>query len=328
MKRIGLSRRILAVLGAGLAVVLAAGACGGGSSPQPAAGDGLEKTRLTVGAVQVLDDAPLFIAIKEGYFQQEGLTVDTKLVTQSTQALPDLLHGTIDLIGGGNLVSYLQGNARGTFDLQVLGTATTCVADGYAIMALPDSNVRTPADLADKKIAVAIVNNIQTLTADVLLKSAGIDTTGIRYVQIPFPDMNRALAARQVDAISVVEPFVTSAKREVRAVSVMSQCSGPTENLPLSGYFATRSWTQQNPKAARAFQRALARAQEHAAADHAAVHQIIPSYTNISPQDAQQLALGGYPPTTDPAQLQRVADLMHSGGMLSEPLDVNPIIFR
>ncbi|RJO70809.1 ABC transporter substrate-binding protein [Nocardia panacis] len=311
--------RALAALAFACALLLTA--CGGATEQSG------PKTHLTIGALPILDDAPLFIAVQEGFFKQEGLTVSTKIVAQSTQALPSLLHGDIDIISGGNYVSYFQGNARGAFDVQVLAAASTCASDAFGVLTLPDSGVRTPADLAGKKIAVNLVNNVQTLLGDTLLKSSGIDTGGIHYVQIPFAEMDRALSAHQVDAISVVEPFLSGAQHS-GAVQVMSLCTGPTEKFPLSGYFATRDWVGKNPLAARAFQRAMARAQQVATDNRAAVERIIPTYTAIGAQDAQRIRLGGYPVGTDAEQLQRVADLMKQGGMLDAPLDVRPLIYH
>ncbi len=107
------------ILAASLATALVIAACGSSGGAKPSA-SGLEKTHLTVAALPIVDDAPLFLAIKKGYFKQQGLTVTPKVITQSTLALPDLLHGSVDIVGGGNYVSYMEGQASGTFSLKIL----------------------------------------------------------------------------------------------------------------------------------------------------------------------------------------------------------------
>ena len=72
---------------------------GGGSA---SASSGAGTTSVVVGALPVIDTAGLQVAIKEGYFRQAGLNVTVQAVTQSTSAIPDLLHGSIDIIGGAN----------------------------------------------------------------------------------------------------------------------------------------------------------------------------------------------------------------------------------
>jgi NitT/TauT family transport system substrate-binding protein len=320
-------RKAVLTAALGLTALLLA-ACGGGSTAASGSGSGPEKTHLTVGVLPIIDDAPLFLAIKRGYFKQQGLTVTPQIITQSTLALPDMLHGTVDIIGGGNYVSYFEGQAQGTFSIRVLTAATACQPSSFAVLALPGSGITGPAGLAGKTIAVNLTNNIQTLMTGAILKADGVSPASVKYVAIPFPDMATALKAHRVDAISVVEPFLTGATRSLGAKVVMSECAGPTANFPLSGYFATTAWTKQYPKTARAFQRAMAKAQALAASDPAAVKQILPSYTKITAQAAQAISLNSFPTTTDAAQLQRVADLMLSGGLLKSRLAVQPLIYR
>ncbi|HZR53982.1 MAG TPA: ABC transporter substrate-binding protein [Streptosporangiaceae bacterium] len=319
-------------------VAMLAGACSSGSgsgspssTPTSTAASGsssgaLEKTTITVGTLPVVDVAPLFLAIKNGYFAQQGLTVKTVLAQQSTATLPDLLHGVVDIITG-NYTTYFLGDARHTFSLDVVGMGFTCVPDTFEILALPGSGITKPADLAGKTVAVNVVNNIQTLATNAILKADGVTGKPV-YVPIPFPDMIAALKAHRVDAISVVEPFISGAKHSAGAVTVMSECQGPTANIPVSGYYTTAAFAQQYPNTARAFQRAMARAQAYANANPQAVKAIIPSFVKITPAAADAVALGIFPPSIDTSALQKLADLMFSNGMLASPFQVSSIVFK
>jgi NitT/TauT family transport system substrate-binding protein len=169
--------------------VLLTAACGGSGGSAKASGTSLEKTQLTVAALPIVDDAPLFLAIKKGYFRQEGLTVSPKIIAQSTLALPDLLHGSVDIVGGGNYVSYFGGQAKGTFDLRVLVAGAACQPASFGVVAMPSSHITSTATLAGKTIAVNLTSNIQTLMTNVQLKSAGVSPSRVKYVAIPFPDM-------------------------------------------------------------------------------------------------------------------------------------------
>lgn len=321
----GAGLRALAI--AGLAAALLTAGCGG-SSGGSSSGNGPEKTHLTVGALPVVDNAALFLAIKKGYFAQQGLTVKPQIIAQSTLALPDLLHGTVDIIGSGNYVSYIEGQAQGTFSVRVLAGASTCTANSFAILALPGSHLSGPASLKGKTIAVNLTNNVQTLLLNALLKAAGVAPSSVKYVAIPFPNMAAALKAHRVDAISVVEPFLTGAEQSVGAKPVMSSCSGPVAHFPLSGYFATQQWTEKYPKTARAFQRAIAKAEALASSNPAAVKAVLPTYSKITPQVAQHINLNSFPTVVRPADLQRVANVMLAGGLLKSKLNVQPMLFH
>jgi NitT/TauT family transport system substrate-binding protein len=324
-------RRTACIVAAGLATLWATAACGGSAQPSTSSsgtGTGLEKTHLTVGALPIVDDAPLFLAIKNGYFKQQGLTVTTQIIPQSTLAIPDMLHGTVDLIGTGNYVSFFEGQAQKTFSIRVLSAGATCTQNSFGILTLPKSGIKGPAGLAGKTIAVNLTNNVQTLTADTLLKANGVSPASVKYVVVPFPDMAAALKAGRVNAISVVEPFMTGAEQAMGAVPVMSQCSGSVSRLPLSGYFATAAWAAKYPHTAHAFQVAMARAQAFADANPSAVQKVLPTYTKITAAAAPHIKLSYYPPALNPAQVQRVADLMLAGGLLKTPLDVRPLLFH
>jgi NitT/TauT family transport system substrate-binding protein len=329
-------RRVsLAATAGAAAALLAAGCSSSGSSSTPGSGSSaspsasaLEQSHITVGALPVVDDAGLYLANKFGYFKQEGLTVTIAPVTQSTQAIPDMLHGSIAIISGANYVSFFEAQAKGTVQFKVLAEGVTCQPDTFGIAALPSSGITKPADLAGKTVAVNLLNNIQTLTLNAVLKADGVNPASVHYVVVPFPNMIAALKAHQVSAISAVQPFLTGAEATDGAKEVVSSCDGPVAHMAMSGYFATQSWAQQNPNTARAFQKALLKGQAYANANPGAVKSILPTYIKITPQAASKVTLGSYPSTLDPAQLQQVLTLMKSGGLPSAGLSASSLLFH
>jgi NitT/TauT family transport system substrate-binding protein len=303
-------------------------ACGSASSTgsgsaqaqATATGSAAGMTSVVVGALPVIDTAGLRVALKEGFFRQAGLNVTVKSVTQSTAAIPDLLHGSIDVIGGGNYVSFFEAEAHGTFPVQILAPAVDCTPDTYGVVAMPSSGITKPADLAGKTIAVNLTQNVQTLTTSAVLTADGVSASSVRYVQIPFPDMSSALQANRVDAISAVEPFL-SAALAAGGKLVTSTCTGSMAGFPLSGYLTTKSWTQQHAAAASAFQQAIEKGNTYANAHPSVVRDLLPTYTSITAKAAASMPLGTFPATLTTATLQRIATLMRGGG-LATPSDV------
>jgi NitT/TauT family transport system substrate-binding protein len=293
---------------------------GSGAAPATATGSATGTTSIVVGALPVIDTAGLQVALKEGFFTQAGLNVTVKSVTQSTAAIPDLLHGSIDVIGGGNYVSFFEAEAHGTFPVQILAPAVDCTPDTYGVVAMPASGIAKPADLAGKTIAVNLTQNVQTLTTSAVLTADGVSTSSVHYVQIPFPDMSSALQANRVDAISAVEPFL-SAALAAGGKLVTSTCTGSMAGFPLSGYLTTKSWTQQHPAAASAFQQAVEKGNTYANAHPSVVRDLLPTYTSITAKAAASMPLGTFPATLTTATLQRIATLMRGGG-LATPSDV------
>jgi NitT/TauT family transport system substrate-binding protein len=297
---------------------------GSGAAQATATGSTAGTTSIVVGALPVIDTAGLQVALKEGFFTQAGLNVTVKSVTQSTAAIPDLLHGSIDVIGGGNYVSFFEAEAHGTFPVQILAPAVDCTPDTYGVVAMPSSGITKPADLAGKTIAVNLTQNIQTLTTSAVLSADGVSASSLHYVQVPFPDMVAALQAGRVNAISAVEPFL-SAALAAGGKLVTSTCTGSMAGFPLSGYETTQSWVRQHAATARAFQQALLKGNAYADAHPDVVRSLLPTYTSISATAAASMPLGSYPGTLTTASLQRVASLMRSGG-LATPSDVASLI--
>jgi NitT/TauT family transport system substrate-binding protein len=303
------------------------GSASGSASASASSSSALETTNVTVGALPLVDSAGLYVALKNGYFKQAGLNVTVTPIQQSTAALPDLLHGSVNVVAGANYVSYFQAQAHGAASLSLLASGTVCSPTTFDVLALPSSGITKPADLAGKTIAVNLTNNVQTLTTDIMLKADGVNPASVHYVVISFPNMVTALKAGRVDAISAVEPFDTAAKA-AGAKQVLSECTGTTANFPMSGYFSTSAWAQKNPNTARAFVQALEKGQAYISANPEALKSIIPTYTKITSAQAAGLGVNTYPSTLDAASMQRVVTLMVSGGLLTKSFDVNSLLFH
>ena len=326
-------RASLAAAGVAVAAILVA-ACSSSSSSSAgpvssaSAGAGASGTAagtsIVVGSLPVLDTAGLQVAIKEGFFKQAGLNVTVESVAQSTAAIPDLLHGSIQVIGGGNYVSVLEAQAHATFSVEFLAPAVDCTTNDYGVAAMPSSGITTASDLAGKTIAVNLTQNIQTLTTNAVLTADGVSTAAVKYVEIPFPDMVAALKAGRVNAISAVEPFL-SAALAAGAKLVTSTCTGPAANFPMSGYITTQTWAQQHPAAAKAFQQALEKGNAYANAHPSVVRTVLPTYTSMTSAAAATVPLGTYPSSLTATSLGTIATLMKSGG-LTAPSDVSSLI--
>ena len=313
--------RRLAVAAAVLLVAVLGAACGSApSDPTP------ERTHLTVTGLPIVDVAPLHLAQQAGFFRDAGLDVTIAPLSSSTQAFSGLADGSVDIVAGANVVTYLQAQARGQVDLRVVAEAALAAPGLDQVVVGPRSGITDPAQLAGRTIAVNTpAPNIQTLTLDRVLASRGIDPRSVRYVAMPFAQSVQALAAGTLDAAWLVEPFVTQAERAVGALPLIDPCSGPTEAFPLDGYFTTSRFAEQYPQTVRAFRAALARGAALAADDEATTR-VLPTFAPVDAPTASLITLPRYPTSLEPQRLQRVADLMTSTGMIGRRIDVASLV--
>jgi NitT/TauT family transport system substrate-binding protein len=318
----------LAAVG-GLAVAVLAACTSSGNTSATTASAHLEKTNIVVGSLPVVDTAGLFLAQQDGYFKQAGLNVTIQPIKVSTEAIPDLQKGSVDVVAGANYVSFFQSDEVKHTDLKVLVDGQSCADDTFEVLSGAKSGINSPADLAHKTIAVNVKNNIQTLLTNTALETAGVNPASVTYVQISFQQMAAALKDHKVDAISVVEPFITENELNQGAQPVMSTCTGPTAGFPISGYFATSSFLQKYPNTARAFQAALDRGQALADSSRSDVEEVMPHYIKgLTPNEAAVVNLGDFPTSLDATHLQRVASAMANGHLVPSNFSVAPLLFH
>jgi NitT/TauT family transport system substrate-binding protein len=317
-------RSLLAILACLLSMALVT-ACG--DSKTSSSGGGLEKKTITVASLPLVDAAGLHIAVKQKFFEAEGLHVQIKPVAQSILAMPALKNGQVDVIAGGNYVTFLQAYAQGALKLRIVADGTSEASRFMALLVMPNSPIKQPKDLEGKTVAVNILNNIQSLTLNEVLKANNVDPTKVKYRAVPFPQMGAALQKGQVDAVHTGEPFGTDIQRKLGARMVVDGGGAPVTELPVSGYISTQEFVQKYPRTAAAFQRAIQKAQELATSDRKKVEEVLPSYAHVDAATAAVLSLPNYPTSLNATRLQRLPDLMLKDGLLKSKLDMNNVIF-
>jgi NitT/TauT family transport system substrate-binding protein len=291
----------------------------------PDAGDGADGggTALRVGVLPIVGAAPLTLAVEQGLFAAGGLTVTTERVQSGAVALPALVAGDLDVLFS-NHVSTIAARSQ-NLDVVIIAEASRARPDNFAVVALPDSPVQVPADLAGHPLGVNALNNIAPLTVSAVLGAEGIGPEQLTFVEIPFPDMTNALANGRVEAAFLPEPFLSEARRTLAVRTILDPCSGPTADLPIDGYVVTSGFAEQNPDTVRAFRDALVEAQRRCA-ERAVLEPLLVSSARIAPETAARISASAYPTTTEPAQIQRVADLMLRFGALTAPVDVDQLV--
>jgi NitT/TauT family transport system substrate-binding protein len=300
----------------------------GCSSPAPSKAGALEKDSITVASLPLLDAAAVHIAQEQKFFEAEGLTVKIEPVAQSLAALPALKNGQIDVIAGANYVTFLQAHQQGTLKLKIIADAAAVAPGFMQLLVLPDSPIRKVSDLAGRTVAVNILNNIQSLTFNEILKANNVDPATVKYRAVQFPLMDKALANHDVDAVHTAEPFGTVFQQKLKARMVIDGGAAPNAGLPVSGYVTTDDFVTKHPKTAAAFQRAIQKAQGVAASDRKQVEKVLPGYAKVDAQTATTLSLPAYPTAVDPAGLERLSELMLQQGLLKNAIDTQSVIWR
>jgi NitT/TauT family transport system substrate-binding protein len=333
-RRVGLSaRRILGAVSA-VAMLAVVSGCGllGGTEDKPtgaaAAPGKVEKAKITLGLLPILDVASVHVALTKGYFAEEGLEVDVKYVQGGAAAIPGLIKGDLDITFG-NWVSFIGAEvkeaAKGVDGLKLINDGYQAKPEMFLILAKGDSKIKSPKDLEGKTIAINTFRNIAELTAKATLEANDVNPEKVTFKEFPFGDMEAAVQNGTVDAAFMVEPFISRAQRVSGQVSVLDAASGPTADIPIAGYGTTGKFVKENPNTVAAFQRAMAKGQRDAA-DRPTVEPLLVDYAKVDKETAGLVHFGEFPTTLDATRLQRVATLMRTYGLLEKDFDVKSMM--
>jgi NitT/TauT family transport system substrate-binding protein len=290
-------------------------------SPQSAP---LEKPRLRVGILPIVDSAGFQIAMDKGYFKEEGLDIEIVPIQGGRAATPKLTSGELDITWG-NWVSYMDAQARREADLALLTDGYQADEGMFLTVAMPGRNIKRPEDLRGKKIAVNTRNNIVEFNLLSTLQSHGVRQQDVQLVEVPFPQMPEKLRTGEVDAISVLEPFLSKAN-QLGAQTVMDTAEGPTQDIPIAGFSSTKQFATENPNTVAAFQRAMIRGQTLASENRDEVEEVLPKFTDTDPKTASLIRLGTFPRRLDLTRLDRIKTLMQVRGLLPANFEVGPMI--
>jgi NitT/TauT family transport system substrate-binding protein len=329
-------KRALAAVTALAVLVLAIGACGendgGGSAPSGGSSAAGKTTTIKLGLIPIIDVAPIYVGIKEGFFQKRGLKVEPQLAAGGAAIVPAVVSGD-NQIGFSNNVSLIIGKTK-HLPIQLIAAGTGISPDtesssknvGYCtVLASKSSGIRTASDLQGKSIAVNTLNNIGDVTIRAALEQHGVDPDSVKFQEIGFPDMPPALEADRVDAVWECEPFVTTLVK-AGARPILNNYASTDPNLTVASYFTSTRWAQENPDVLKRFREGLNESMAYASKNPDAVREAITEYAKVDPQMAQKLGLPEYPTDFNRPSMQKLIDLSAKYHLIDQKISLDELI--
>ena len=316
--------KTVAVAAAAAASLILA-ACGGGSDEVSA--DGTQS--VTVGALPILDVAPLHLGIQEGLFEDEGLDITVENAQGGAAIVPAVLQGDTP-IGFSNVTSLLIARSKG-LPVQIIAPASASTGeignDFAAVVVNDDSDIQEPADLAGKTVAINTLNNISDTVIRETVRKDGGDEDAIDFVEMAFPDMPAALDAGNVDAVFVVEPFLTITEK-AGARAVAWPYADAVDDLEVAVFFTSEQTAQQNPELIEKFTCAMVASQELASSDEEKLRAIPTVYTEIDESLLPDLTFPRFASETSEASGEGLAELGVGDGLFDEMPDLDALFGR
>jgi NitT/TauT family transport system substrate-binding protein len=320
--------RILSVI---LAIALATAAgCGGDDESEQSGGQEQGgTTTVKVATIPTAAAAPLFVGIDQGFFEQEGLQVKTQFAEGGAAIIPAVQAGDVQF-GFGNTVSLFIARERG---LQLPLVAAGQVAptdedkDETAVMVAAKSKIRSIEDLAGTTIGVNTLQNISQLSISSGMDRAGVDSKGVKYTEVPFPEALPTIESGDVEAAFFGEPFTTLGER-AGARTIFRPFSAGVPGGQIGAYFASESYVDENRDVVERFARAIERSNRYVIDNPDAIRTEVPKFTQVPADIAKEMRLPVFVPTIDRGALQQLADLSQKYGLTKERVDTAAMLLN
>ena len=325
-------RSAFALLVALVVAALAVAACGGDDDESGGGGGGsssgqAKPATLNVGVIPIADVAPLYLGIKKGFFKEQNLTVNPKLAEGGAAITPAVLSGDFQ-IGFSNNISLLIASSKG-LPVQVISQgvlAGTDKKDAWAdLLVLKNSSIKTGKDLEGKTIAVNTLKNICEVTIKASLEKQGVDVNTLKFIEVPFPDMNAALDAKRVDGACVVEPFVSQGKAgNARGIDPFYVNTAP--DLSVATYFTSRQYAEKNKDVVDRFVAAINKSLDYAQAHPDETRAVLTTYTPIPKEAAQAIKLPVWRSELNQDTIKLLSTLSKKYGLIEKEPDLGTLI--
>lgn len=217
------------------------------------------QTKLQVGTIKIGDLSPFFIAQEKSFFKDAGLDINITAMVGGAAIQPALASGALN-IGWSNVVSVYQGHLEG-FDYRFIANGAINkrgTNDVFGFQVAVDSPIKSAKDLTGKTIAANTLSNIIQASGMHWIDSNGGDSSKVKWIEVPFPQMEPALVQKNIDAFVAVEPFVTVPSKVNKKTRVLGYPrGGVAPRLLIASYFSSEAWTQKNGDAVKAFTHGL-----------------------------------------------------------------------
>ena len=286
------------------------------------------ETKLSVGtAGGGTATAALFAAKEEGYFGKHGLDVSILMGGLDSNMPSALLAHSLD-IAATSATTFFQA-VDGGLDLVVIlgGTATSKRPTDEAVLAAMDSGIHAPKDFIGRKVGVPGIGAALHVLYRYWLTERGVDFHRVQFAETLLPRMRDLLAAKTVDAVVAVNPFIgqiTDAGVGYIAVPLAGEIPS---GKPVIMYVTTRDWADQHKSEVAAFRAGIGEGADFVAAEPDRTKEDINRYAKLPPQVLKVAQLSDQVPKIDAAGLGWWFDVMKRQGMLTHAIDVRKLLY-
>lgn len=199
--------------------------------------------------------APLYVAIEEGYFNEENIEIKLILTPGADKVSAAVLSGDVQIgFAGAESAIYVYEKNEKDY-LQIFSGLTK--RDGQFILGRKDKKDFSLKDLYGKEILVGRSSGMPALNFLNALKNEGIDKNKIKInYNIDFASLSGAFIGNTGDYVNLFEP--TALKLEKEGYGYVLQSIGLLSGeMPYTTFYARKSYIENNKEIIKSFTKAI-----------------------------------------------------------------------
>jgi NitT/TauT family transport system substrate-binding protein len=230
-----------------------------------AAAPAAAQNTVRVASAGIASDIGFFLALKKGYFRDEGLDVQLTQMANSPQMIGPLGRGQLD-VGAGTVAASLYNAVAQNIAIRAVADKGS-MRKGYGFTGLlvrkdlvDSGRYKTFADLKGLKLAVGTFGSANASAMNEALKKGGLKWSDAgSIVALVFPQHIIAYRNKAIDASMTNEPTATTAIKAGLAVRVAgNDVIYPSQQTAVVLY--SEIFAREKPQLAHKFMRAYVRA--------------------------------------------------------------------
>jgi NitT/TauT family transport system substrate-binding protein len=290
-----------------------------------------QTTKLRVSIIPIVDTAPLFAAIKQGYFAQEGLEIDTTPVVGGAAGIPGAIAGVYDIVYT-NIVSTFLAKTEG-LDIRIVASGSSAGVtppDTAGLLKRKADGFKTGADLHGKVVGVNSRTSINGLFAMAWIKKTGGDPAKVQFREMPFPQMVDALKVKQADVVHAVDPFLANGLRDPAMEILGWPFSSVLPGIRAAQWITTGETVQKRPEVLRKWVHAMRKGADWLNANNGKdeFYAVIAEYSRLDPERIKAMNLRHISTDNDVPAMRRLSELMVEHGFMKQNVDPGPMVFE
>lgn len=220
----------------------------------------LTKVRLNE-VVRSVFYAPMYVAINEGIFEEEGIEIDLSTGQGADKTMQQVLSKSADIgFCGPEQVIYIYNQKRE--DYPVLFAQLTQSDGSFLVGRKKEENFKWES-LKGKKIIGGRPGGMPEMALEYVLKSHGINPKSDvdLITNIAFTATAGAFKSDTGDYAALFEPTASMLEKE-NAGHIVASIGESAGNIPYTCYFSTKSYMEKNPETIQKFTNAIYKAQK------------------------------------------------------------------